>query len=225
MSICSVNGHIFCKLVLVAEAMSLVADLAMPVEINVVSWGRLHAMCYPLTCDSIFLGVIYVMLWPAPPPRYAYQHGQYSLMVVILPVWTPWSDSALCSVYHQLPEGLETSMWNIMERGAESAAVSLSCSLVSTSAAKSKVRICLQQFPPVSAEQALAEDKWLLLSSAASLAYGEKDCVWVLFLSPQRGKKWFLRSVCSVSKPVLWHSTQSWLFVLGFTTATVYPTS
>lgn len=99
MSICSVNGHIFCKLVLVAEAMSLVADLAMPVEINVVSWGRLHAMCYPLTCDSIFLGVIYVMLWPAAPPRYAYQHGQYSLMVVILPVWTPWSDSALCSVY------------------------------------------------------------------------------------------------------------------------------
>lgn len=99
MSICSVNGHIFCKLALVAEAMSLVADLAMPVEINMVSWGRLHAMCNPLTCDSILLGIIYVMLWPAAPPRYVYQHGQYSLIVVILPVWTPWSDSGLCSGY------------------------------------------------------------------------------------------------------------------------------
>lgn len=95
-SICSVNRHISCKLVLVAEAVPLVPDLAVSVEEKVVSWGWHHPFCNLLTCNSIFLGMIYIILWPASP-RYVYQHGQYNLVVVIVPVWAIRSDSGLCS--------------------------------------------------------------------------------------------------------------------------------
>lgn len=88
MSIWSISGHTSWKLVLVAEAMSME---------NLVSWGRLHTMCNLLTCENTFMDIIYVTQRSAAPSRYVYQHGEYSLVVIILPVWRMQSDSGLCT--------------------------------------------------------------------------------------------------------------------------------
>lgn len=231
MFISSVNGHISCKLVLVAEAMSLVADLAMPVENNVVSWGRLHAMCNPLTCDSTFLGIIYVMLWPAAPPRYVYQHGQYSLIVVILPVWPPWSDSSLCSGH---PPAAARVGWRPLCEA--SWRVVLSQQLFLFPALLSLPVQPKARQGSVSSSFLLWLPGRLLLKTNGSCSLvqpvwrTEKKTVCVSPFPLPSEREEVVPEICVLCQqacPLTQHPelVSIRLFVLGFTTATVYPTS